>query len=547
LSKADYKKIKDALQLFRDIQPDNPDAIAVFAKNFLGIDVPRHPGQHKWVVNSNRVINILKPANQWGKTLIESVKHLYHGMVRPKIYGRVRDAKTWRQVRYETLNFGKTYEISRGVLETSEDIAESSFLLTNGVVNKSRLEGWALKRVIDTANKPPEIIFYNDTGRILIRSYDDLGSAFKRKRLPFISGDEVGDIPELNLLVSGTLLPRLQFFQGTIDLVGTSQPQGIEYEELAARAKTDMQEEEETGTHSDYYFQQGSVYENPYLDPLYIQKIENVADPELRKQIIYGEYVDYAQHYFSYDEVANMFIDTMPWDEETGISEAPERDGYYVFIGDYAATKDETSLTCIRYNMKVTGPDGKIFRLPYRIVFHKAWMGETIPISSQYEITRYNYNLYKNGGMKCDYVYDAQSLGGKNVGEALSDLHGFPFPPTGVSPIQSKAEALGTLKEVISRGRRVTIDNKGRKFDNVESWGFIKASSKMKALRKQLEVYRLDDKKLVQDRLMTVAMGVHFIEKRTPSTSHKSAIPVDISKTIGRLRNYGGQKATGSH
>ena len=90
MSKADYKKIKDALQLFRDIQPDNPDAIAVFAKNFLGIDVPRHPGQHKWVTNSNRVINILKPANQWGKTLIESVKHLYHGMVRPKIYGLVR-------------------------------------------------------------------------------------------------------------------------------------------------------------------------------------------------------------------------------------------------------------------------------------------------------------------------------------------------------------------------------------------------------------------------------------------------------------------------
>lgn len=532
-------RITKALQLFRDIQPDNPDAILVFAKNFLGMDVYKHKGQTKWIHGSNRVVNILKPANQWGKTLIISIKHLYQAMVRPNIYGRVKDVKTWKAVRYETLGFGKTYEIARGVLETAEDIAESSFLLPTGETNKSLLEGWALKKVMDSANKPPEITYYNDSGRLLIRSYDDLGSAFKRKRLPYISGDEVGDIPELNLMVSGTLLPRLQFFRGTLDLVGTSQPQGVEYEELAERARNDMALEEEQGIHSDYYFQQGSVYENPYLDPGYIAKIENVADPELRKQIIYGEYVDYAQHYFNYDEVSNMFRDDMPWDEDTGISEAPDPNGFYVFVGDYAATKDETSLTCIRYNIKITGPDGKQFMLPHRIVFHKAWVGETIPISSQYEITRYNFNMYKSVGRKADFVYDAQSLGGKNVGEALSDLHGFPFPPTGISPVQAKAEALGTTKEVISRGRKVAISEKGRKIDYVETWGFIKASSRMKSLRKQFEVYRLDDKKITQDRLMTVAMGIHFIEKRTPLVSHRGAVPLDLVKSIGKVRKYG--------
>lgn len=534
------KRITKALQLFRDIQPDNPECIAVFAKEFLGIDVPKHKGQHKWAVNSNRVINILKPANQWGKTLIESIKHLHHGMVRPKLYGRVNNVRMWASIRYETLNFGKTYEIARGVLETAEDIAESAFLLSEGDTNKSLLQGWAIRRVIDTQNKSPEIIFFNESGRLLIRSYDDLGSSFKRKRLPFVSGDEVGDIPELNLFVTGTLLPRLQFFKGNIDLVGTSQPQGVEYEELAERARNDMAEEDEGGPLSDYYFQQGSVYENPYLDPLFIQRVENVADPELRKQIIYGEYVDYAQHYFSYDEVANMFRDDIPWDPDSGISEPPEQGGYYVFIGDYAATKDETSLTCIRYNLKIVGPDGKTRKLPYRVVFHKAFVGETVPISSQYEITRYNYNLYRARGAKCDFVYDAQSLGGKNVGEALSDLHGWSFPPQGVSPQQAKAEALGTVKEVISRGRKVLIDAKGRKIDNVETWGFVKASSKIKPLRRQFEVYRLDDKKLTQDRLITVAMGIHFIEKRTPMVSHKGAVPLDLARTLGRFRSsYG--------
>lgn len=535
-SQPDLKKIKEALQLFRDIQPTNPEAVHVFAEHFLGVDLYKHKGQNKWIRNSRKVINILKPANQWGKTMVESIIHIWQHMVRPQLYGRVSSVGIWEDIRYETLNFGKTYEIARGVLETAVDICESNFLLVTGDTNKSILEGWAIQRIVDQMNKPPEIQWYNGSGRLLIRSYDDLGSAFKRKRLAFVSGDECGDIPELNLFVTGTLLPRVAFLRGYIHLVGTSQPQGIEYEELAQKAQESMLNEEEQGIPSEYYFQQGSVFENPYLDPDYVRKIESVADPELRKQIIYGEYVDYAQHYFNYDEVSNMFRDDMEYDTATCMTEAPDPAGYYVIIGDYAATNDETAITVIRYNIKIVGPDKKVKYMPYRIVYHKAFKGETVPISSQYEITRYVYNLYREG-TKIDFVYDAQSLGGKNVGDALADLHGRPFPPTGMSPAQAKAEALGTLKDVASRGRKIGIGTGGKVYDIVETWGFLRISSKIKPLRKQFEVYRLDDKKLTQDRLMTVAMGIHFIEKRLPSVSHKGAVPLDISSTIGKMRS----------
>lgn len=530
-----YRKISEALQLFKDIQPTNPDAIVVFAKKFLGIKL--HQGQEDWILNSIRVINILKPANQWGKTMIESIIHLYEGMVRPCLYGRVSTPEIWASVRYETLNFGKTYEVARGVLETAEDLAEGNFLLTNGDTNKSLLAGWALRRVIDQANKPPEIIFHTESGRILIRSYDDLGSAFKRKRLAFVSGDECGDVPELNLFTSGTLLPRVSFLRGRIHLVGTSQPQGIEYEELAEKARVAMDIEKEEGTRSEYYFQTGSVFENPHLDPSYLRKIEAVADPELKRQIIYGEYVDYADHYFTMEEVNQMFRDDIDWDESTGLCEPIDRNGKYVMISDFAAGKDETAHTCIRYDIKLVGPDGKLRELPYRIVFHKAFVGETVPLAMQYEMTRYFVRMFREQGLKCDWVYDGQSLGGKNVGEALADLKGRPFPPVGMAASQAKAEALGTSKEVLTRGRRIKFLPGGGKMDIVETWGFLRASSKIKPLRRQFEYYRLDDKKLTQDRLITVAMGLHFIEKRMSHSTHKGAVDFNLSRTIGKYRD----------
>ena len=141
----------------------------------------------------------------------------------------------------------------------------------------------------------PKIVWFNKS-ETLIRSYDDLGSAFKRLKLAFISGDECGDIPELNMFLTGTLIPRVSFLRGTIDLVGTTQAKGLEYEALAEsieqelgieESMTDKEIEEICREATRFIIsfvsfpKYASVYANDFMPREAIADIESVADPEL--------------------------------------------------------------------------------------------------------------------------------------------------------------------------------------------------------------------------------------------------------------------------
>lgn len=498
-----------------------------FARDVLGLkDIEQHIGQVTWARNAWKLINILKPANQWGKTLIESVFHIYFAMCKPTIMDRVHDDMMWFGIRYETVNVGKTYEVAKGVFETITDIVEGKILLKDGSTNDSQLKDWAIHGIVDAPNKPPEIHWWNNS-KTLIRSYDDFGSSFKRKRLAFVSVDETGDLPELIRFLNGTLIPRVFFFKGPIHLVGTSQPDGVEYEQLAETAKDAYEADPEQ---SSYYFQTGSVYENPNIDPEFIRQLEAISDPEMRKQVIYGHYVDLGDHIYSFEEVMQTFNNKMKWDEATGLVEEINKNGYYVMGVDMAATKDETSVTVVRHNEFEALIDGRKGReLPYRVVFHKAFRGDTMPLSLQYEMIHVWFNMFKTvAPATSKFVFDSVALGGKNAEQAFADLHGFPFPGTGASYVNAKAEAIGTFKEVLGRGRRFKVNEEGKRVDDGKDWGMLRIPPAMALLRRQIEGYRLDDKGIRQDRFMSLVMAIHYIEKRKPKLSHNRAVDFDV-------------------
>lgn len=492
--------------------------IVAFAHEILGM--PTHEGQDYWLTNSHKQINVLKPANQWGKTTAEAIKHIYHAVVKPQLDRFNMEFEDRFSFKYITLNFGKTYEIARGVMEHVIDITEGKYLLADGHYNKSLLKGFAIVG-IDEVPKLPAIKWWNNS-KTLIRSYDGLGEAFKRLRLAYCSGDECGDIPELRLFVNGTLLPRLFFFAGSLDLVGTSQPKGLEYEEIAKEGEEDMKENGEQANHfvlSAYTNpEMAMVYRNDFMPKEAIREIEKIADPELKRQIIYGEHVDYGDHLYTFDEVRQIFKNELPWDPETGLSEAPEREAYYIFSVDMAATHDETSETCIRFNRFRLGFNKKVVYLKHRVVLHRAWKGESLPLSLQYEIIKADYRMFYNASPSRTYfVYDAGSLGGKNAGEAFRELKNtYPFPPKGKSYPTTKAEGMGKVKEVLGRGREFTINEKGQQVDKNQDWGGVEASPQLLELRHQLEISSKDDDKLKNDQYTSFMQGIHFIEMRAP-------------------------------
>lgn len=509
--------------------------VSTFAKEVLGITL--HSGQVKWVDNSWKLINILDPSNQWGKTMSEAVFHIFHAMTKPQLEGRVTDVGTWQRIEYVTLNVGKTYEIAKGVMEAIADMVEGNLLLPNGSTNHSLLKGWAIKEYSDTQNKAPYIKWWNNSST-LIRSYDDLGSSFKRLKLAFVSSDECGDIPELDLFLNGTLLPRITFWGGQIHLIGTHQPKGEEYARLSEQAVEDMERAKAEGLESDYYHQTGNLYENPYMDAAFVKKMENIADPRLREQIIFGKYVDSRNHFFTFEEIDNMFVD-LPWDEETGFTEKPDPEGCYIFSVDLAASEDETAVTVIRYNQHIYNELlRKTFDMPYKVVFHKGFKGKTIPISMQYELIRSWFMAFKQVAPRTTFfTFDAGSLGGKNAADAFKDLYGYPFPGMHKSYATEKAYAIGALKEVVTRGRKVVKTAEGKTMDVKTKWGYLRISNRIKVLRKQFEAYALEDKGLRQDRIATVWQAIHFIEKRRPKQSHNQAVNLDILSST--IPNYG--------
>ena len=503
--------------------------ITDFAHDVLGM--PTHIGMETWFENSTKSINILKPGNQWGKTTAEAIKHIYHAVCKPKLdrFNMVYEDKM--RFKYKTLNFGKTYEIAKGVLEYAREITEGEYLLPDGSYNKSLLQGWAITR-IDDYPKLPQISWWNHSAT-LIRSYDQLGESFKRLRLAYVSGDECGDIPELKLFLNGTLLPRLFFFEGCVDLVGTSQSKGLEYEDIAAEAEEDLIA---NGSEADHFVisfnvdpEMAAVFTNKFMPQDHIKKVEKIADETLRKQVIYGQYVDNADHLYTWDEVAQMFTDKLPYDSESGFTEVPLPDCYYVFFVDMAASEAETSCTCIRYNIREKVADGTFKYFPHRIVFHKAWKGKSIPLSIQYAKIKEYYNAFKRvSPLRTKFGYDAGSLGGKNAEDAFKELHGYPFPPKGRSYADVKAEGFGKVKEVLGRNRIFTIGENGKTIDKDKDWGGIRASSKLFELKRQLEVASKEDAKLKNDQFSSFMMALHFIESRVAKVAHTKAVDYNV-------------------
>lgn len=468
-------------------------------------------------------------------TTAEAVAHIYQAVCKPQLDRFNLTENIWSRTRYQTLNFGKTYEVAKGVMEAITDITEGQYLLPSGEFNNSALAGWAIRNIEDIP-KLPKIIWYNKS-ETLIRSYDNMGESFKRLKLAFISGDECGDIPELNLFLNGTLMPRTFFFGASIHLVGTSQPKGVEYETLAELAEEDIRQKD---TASNYFVisannnpKLASVYQNNFIPVEHLKKIEEIADPNLRRQIIYGFYVDWANHLYMWDEINQVFTDKIPYDPETGLSEAPVEGGYYVFATDMAASEDETSCTCIKYNNKKSIGDDKFVNLPHRVVFHKAWKGKSLPLSLQYAVIKEYFRKFKVvSPHRTKFLYDAGSLGGKNTAEAFKDLQGYPFPPQGRSYAEIKAEAMGVVKEVLGMGREFTIDEKGKRIDKNLEWGGIKASNLLKELRRQLEIASKDDDKIKNDQFTSLMMALHFIERRQPKMGHIKAVDFNFSKSL---------------
>ncbi len=489
-----------------------------FINKILGL--PLHESQLTWVKNANRKICILRPGNRWGKSFIEACLHIWHGMTKPLINENIETTKDFFETRYETLNFGPEYEQAREVLRLAVDIVQGKILLPPryrekwGKTNDSQLKDWAILTDRSNSYNLPYVEWVTKA-RLLGRSYSDMGAAFKAKAIAFITGDECADINELWTFTNITLLPRLVSFGGVIHFVGTVQSEGHDYMKMIDMAEEDMLRPDwkENGN---YYVQKGSMYENEFLDKKEIQKTEDIADEMLRKQIIYGEYVETGDKYFGYERVANCIDNTITLLEK-GI------DGrMYIVTVDFAggdrAWSDYTVIKVIDYTEE-----------PYRVVYFFRIKGGDMPIPMQYKKVE---EVVENF-LKSRLIIDATALGGLNALQFLRHLNPIPLKITAAV----KSAMVSTLKVALdggqSKDRRRTLEVQADKtvMDMVQPWGLIRFPD-IPPLVSEMNNYKLDDKKIRTDCVMTLAQAIYWIELRRPKLRRKRAVDFDIIAAV---------------
>ena len=484
----------------------------VFADKILGL--PLHPSQIQWIEGATKKINILRPGNRWGKSLVEAVIHTWQCMCKPGLEGRVNTPSQWLQVDYQTMNFGPGYEQAREVLRLVRDLVQGNILMppkmqeAYGYTNNSLLKDWAIAEDKSEAQMLPQITFRNGA-KVLGRSYSEMGQAFKMKRLAFISGDECADINELWTFTNGTLLPRLVDMGGIIHFVGTPQPEGIDYMQMIEMAEEDMARPD-WGTDGQFYTQKGSMYDNVFLPRDEIERTERIADETLRKQIIYGEYVETGDKYFGTERVLNSI------DRDMALLEEGVPGRKYLVTADFAGGEsvwaDYTACLVIDYTEE-----------PYRIVNFWRIKGGDMPIPIQY---RQVEDICKRFPGRL--IIDATALGGKNAMAFLQHLRPIPMEIS----VRTKGEMLATLKMTFDGGNSGMMQRKidytgGGKKDVNPLWGLLRFPD-IPVLVHELQNYKLDDTKLRTDCVMAMAQGIWWIEMRKPRITHKGEVPFDL-------------------
>ena len=458
--------------------------IEFFARRWLGIQ--GNPGQVAWwkacaerdesSYRPRYITTVVSAGNRAGKTLAMAVVCFHHALYKlglpnpeagnPDSYGK------WLDTPFEWFHVGIQQETSELVFREVEQI-----LGGNHPAQKGR--GCPLSRelgkIADTSKKYrgeyPWIKFHPIVGgaSIHFRTTQDRAKALLGKDMNGISFDEAAFEPHLLMIYQEVLNLRRLSTGGPLHFIGTP-TEGIgDYSEL---------------------WGQGDI-ENPARDDKFISFRLSTRD-----NIGYGLTQD------NFDDVIRQQAEYLiPQNIDGYFIEA--RDAFFWSQSITASFKDIPDDTNpIKNHRYVQGVDPGISHdatwcVTLDITDRNAIRGVRVrkrggkqSISAVVNMVREGHLLYGQDGAFCTTIVDSTGLGGRLFQQEFSmirPLRGFDFGGTKAK----KVELLNDLKAVIDKGQLILPVGK--------VWNDLK---------RQLLMYRLDDKKLEQDAVMALAIAV---------------------------------------
>lgn len=468
----------------------------LFITHLLGM--PLHKGQIRYLQETytrKTRINILVPANRWGKTTLAACIQLHYLFYKFGI--PPGNQETWLKAEYRTANIAPHSANTEAVFKAIHQILTSSFAIrtTDGrqVTNKCQIEWFYLKQ--KTLNTPPYKQYFANNSYIEHRSLgQDGGDALQGKPFGLITYDEGGRSLHLEEEVSANLLPRLGDWMGRFDILSTpdqNSPSILYHWELFTKGMNSV---------DNHYSQEGSLKENELFGPLQIQEQYRMfQDDPMKDQILEGKFIFGGDALFPASDILEAKDPTL----NDGIR---RQDGHIYVIGtDTAMGSDEMVHSVIDVTEK-----------PFRTVRQAAHKGNSK--SPQMALNDF-----------CD-LFDSYSKDNVRPFHLLETWNGESarfyqdLPPH----IQASTRCYGSWqpdkRPTENKNRPVNKNQSIRKADILLALKKLLAAKELKIpanndkLTQQLSIYREDDSKIPTDRVISLALASYMASETAINT-----------------------------
>lgn len=446
--------------------------------------------------------NILAPCNRFGKTLVTAVKHVWMNFYKIGVVGKPSDID---KVRYGTLNLSPHSLQVDAAYRYIIDFFNDRFLYkwtdertgeTVMVRNFCRIKSF----LVDHKDVKREIVFSNNTKVKGAPTGEDQASSIAGTDWFYISYDEAPQSSHLEEELPAKILSRLLDSGGPLDIIGTPEvdkPSQAYYYRICKDGMV---------LDNGYFTMTGGITDNKFLGREGTQDVLEAirtTDPNKYRQVAFGEFITVGGKLF--DSVAinqlwdrslsfipvgipgRMYLIAIDW------GYADDGDPSVIYILDITeATKHEN-----------TDKDGIIY---YTIAYHEEIQG-----GDPY-VTLARVRILQQDFCDAQMIHDSTSMGGTIISKMLRSmgmrkLHDFGMYK---SP---KEEMLFMLYRAMNRGRVQETSGDGKILEKASSFGKIR-SPIIPKLESQFSSYKMKDKKLKQDEIMSLGMGIWFCERK---------------------------------
>lgn len=475
--------------------------IPLFAEVMLGL--PMHAGQVKFLRNANAKVNVLVPANRWGKSITVAVKHIHHNFYKVGV-GR-GNTEAHARTQYRTVNLAPHSDATKPVFDAIKAIMTSSFPIPQAdgsMINNNCQIKWFLKEEGIRNSTPYLIPFVNNT-EILFRSTgEDKGDSIQGKNFGYISYDEGGRSNHLEYELDANIIPRLADLNGSLDIVSTP--------DMRSNSILFHYELFEKGINHEqgYYSQEGGIADNIFLlrnNPTYIEdETARLRGNPILDQILYGKFVFAGDALFPTPDIMEAKSDELTGGERW-------QSGHKYIIGiDTAMGEDEMVFTVMDVTKK-----------PFRIVRVIGCKGNSkSPDMHQNDFIDLfeSYNKEDN----CRVILETWN------GESARFYQDLPLDIAARTKCFGSWQPPGITSKMIGRNPRNV-----RKAEILIALLKLLTNHELKipnepTLVKQLSIYREDDTKLPTDRVMSLALAAWYATDGQPKQDTLEVIEVDF-------------------